>query len=209
MLRYFWIIRPKFCATISYFTLNGNVRMRVCAYRTVNLWCIQKSHWNCTSCDSKLVPSLDVCSSLFRGLFPVTLNNTWNNITDYYYYIALLGQISLQNATLFRVHALAPPANSSLFVVLVPLVLAIYLGSGRSERRLSFRRWCEEIFERDEEIERNGKGEYTKHLDLFSVLRDLSSLVCFFYLLSSLISLLWLLHEASSLDYSHHLNDIW
>lgn len=135
---------------------------------------------------------------LVRALFLVTLNNTWNNVTDYYY-ISVGPNISPKCGA-FSSHALAPRANSSLFAVLVPLVLAIYLGSGRSERRLSLRRWCEEIFERDEEIERNGKGKCTKHLSYFRSSATFSrlsvSFICY-----SLILLLWLLHEASSLDY--------
>lgn len=43
--------------------------MCVCAYRTVNLSCIQESHRNCIPCDSKIVmPSLDVCSSIPRSI---------------------------------------------------------------------------------------------------------------------------------------------
>lgn len=75
----------------------------------------------------------------------------------------------------FTLSCSAPRVDSFLFVILGASGPVIYLRSlspGRSERLLSRRRSREaEIFERDGEIERDGKGKYETRLGLFSVLR--------------------------------------
>lgn len=112
--------------------------------------------------------------------------------TEWLIHNVLNNQVFYRGAFSSRARRLAwIPSFSSYWEASGPVIYLRSLGSGRSERLLSRRRSREtEIFERDGEIERDGKGKYETRLGLFSVPPVLSfllfSLVCFCYLPVSL-----------------------